>query len=189
MTLTAALFVGGQSTRMGRDKALIEFGGEPLWSRQLNLLRRLEPERILLSCREIPGWCPDDALAVRDAVPACGPLGGFAAALGQTNTSHLLTLAIDLPKMNLPVLQELWNRARPGCGVVPVAGDFFEPLCAIYPQEILPAVRSALHAGQLSLQTLVRALNAEGRLAVWRVDGETARAFLNANVPADLERF
>lgn len=186
MKLTAALFVGGQSTRMGRDKSLVEIRGEPLWMRQIHLLQQVAPERVLLSCREKPGWCPADVIAVADAVSGQGPLGGLVSCLNQTETSHLLALAVDLPQMNIQVLNELWRGARPGCGVVPVIGEFFEPLCAIYPSEALPTAAAALNARRLSLRNLVAELLDKQLISLWSVPEEWVPAFLNANQPSDL---
>jgi len=57
-TLTAVLFVGGAARRMGTDKASPLWQGEPLWSRQLRTLRELQPQKILISARTRPDWCP-----------------------------------------------------------------------------------------------------------------------------------
>src|SRR5881227_573469 len=51
MKLTAVLLAGGESRRMNTEKATIIFNGEPLWQRQIKLLRHLGPENILVSAR------------------------------------------------------------------------------------------------------------------------------------------
>jgi len=99
MTLTAVLFVGGRSRRMGADKATLEIAGEPLWRKQIKLLRELQPQSLCISARERPAWCPLEIEAVLDDPPSRGPLSGLAAALRRLRTSHLLALAIDLPRM------------------------------------------------------------------------------------------
>ena len=59
MTLSAVLLAGGESRRMGRDKATIVFRGQPLWQRQIALLRDLQPEKIFVSVRKnLPGCRP-----------------------------------------------------------------------------------------------------------------------------------
>jgi molybdopterin-guanine dinucleotide biosynthesis protein A len=188
ITVTAALFVGGLSMRMGRDKALVEIDGEALWSRQFRLLRQLQPERICLSCRSKPSWCPSDVTVIEDEVPSRGPLSGLTAMFGQLQTTHLLAVAIDLPQMKSEVLTELWSAARPGVGVVPVMDGYFEPLCAIYPREAAPLARTALAADNLTLQKFVRSLECEGMIRLWPVPDAHRAAFLNVNSPADLEQ-
>src|SRR5437899_8869489 len=152
MTLTAVLFVGGLSRRMGTDKALIEFGSQPLWAKQINLLRGLGPQSLWVSARARPAWCPPEIGLVLDTPPSRGPLSGLVAALGQLQTSHLLALAIDLPLMTSAVLQRLWGMAQPGRGIIPLNGESFEPLCAIYPAEAAAPAASALTGKDCSLQ-------------------------------------
>ena len=55
MNLSSVLLAGGESRRMGKDKATALFRGKPLWQIQLDLLRKLEPSEIFLSARTDPG--------------------------------------------------------------------------------------------------------------------------------------
>ncbi|MDP9003372.1 MAG: NTP transferase domain-containing protein, partial [Verrucomicrobiota bacterium] len=77
LTLTGMLLIGGESRRMGRDKATIEFKGQHLWRRQLEVLRLLGAERILVSTRTLPSWLPDDVEPLLDDPPSRGPLSGL----------------------------------------------------------------------------------------------------------------
>src|SRR5579864_2470571 len=112
-TLTAVLFVGGLSRRMGIDKATLEFAGEPLWARQLRQLRELKPDTLWISARSRPPWCPPEIEVILDDPPSRGPLSGLDAALRRLQTSHLLALAIDLPRINVELLRKLWCLAQP----------------------------------------------------------------------------
>lgn len=105
-TLTAVLLAGGESQRMGRDKATLILDGEPLWSRQLRILRELQPEKMLISARARPAWCPPEIETVLDAPPSRGPLSGLAAALKRIETTHLLALAIDVPQMTFRAFEK-----------------------------------------------------------------------------------
>ena len=183
MTLTTVLFAGGKSRRMGVEKATLPFAGEPLWSRQLNVLRELKPEALWISARSRPGWCPAEIDVVLDAPPARGPLSGLAAVLGRLQTSHVLALAVDLPDMTADHLRDLWKAARPGCGVIPVNESFFEPLCAIYPVE---AATEAAQAGDGSLQNLAQRLVLQNRAAPYALTTRERRLYRNLNTPEDL---
>ena len=131
MTLTAVLLAGGESRRMGTEKATIVFNGEPLWQRQITLLRHLGPEKILVSAREERSWRPPDTELVLDRAPPRGPISGLTAALARTRTSHLVALGVDMPFVTAAQLQDLCHRANPGCGVVPTIGRRAEPLAAM----------------------------------------------------------
>src|SRR5437660_4792704 len=133
MNISAALLVGGESRRMGQDKATLAFHGSPLWEIQLDLLRKMRPREIFLSARSDPVWRPADVHFVPDQTPSRGPLSGLAATLSRIRTDHLLALAIDMPFMTAELLRALCNSIEPGRGVIPRIGDRAEPLAAIYP--------------------------------------------------------
>src|SRR5207244_11014236 len=92
MTLTAVLLAGGESRRMGTEKATIVFNGEPLWQRQIKLLRHLGPENILVSARAERSWRAADTEVVLDQPPSRGPISGLTAALGRARKSQLIEL-------------------------------------------------------------------------------------------------
>jgi len=186
MTLTAVLFTGGLSRRMGTDKATMAIAGEPLWVRQLRVLRELQPDAIWISARARPAWCPAEIEVVVDVEPSRGPLSGLAAALGQMKTSHLLALAVDLPRITVEPLRKLESLATPGCGVIPERDEFLEPLCAIYPREAAAAAESALAGEDVSLHGLSRILLRDGRLRAYALTDAEKSLFQNANSPADL---
>src|SRR6266571_6178150 len=135
MNLSAVLLAGGESRRMGTDKATALFRRKPLWQVQLNLLQELQPAEIFLSARSDPGWRPADVKFVADEPPSRGPLSGVAASLGRIRTKHLLALAIDMPFISENYLRFLCDQIEPGRGLLPIIGDRAEPLAAIYPAE------------------------------------------------------
>jgi len=187
MTLTAVLFVGGESRRMGADKATLMTAGVPLWSRQLELLRNLEPNKLLISARSRPAWTPADIEVVLDEPPSQGPLSGLTAALRHSRTTHLLALAIDLPQMTTAHLLELWRLARPEVGVIPESDGYYEPLAAIYPTIAVSMAESALANGCLSLQSLVENLLNRNSVRTYQIAGDGQRFYRNVNSRDDLE--
>ena len=100
MSLSAVLLAGGESTRMGRDKATLEWRGLPLWAYQLQKLRALT-SNIFVSARFAVRWRPADVKLVIDESPSRGPLSGLTASLGITETDCLLVLAVDMPFMTV----------------------------------------------------------------------------------------
>jgi molybdopterin-guanine dinucleotide biosynthesis protein A len=186
MTLTAVLFAGGTSRRMGADKAALMFAGEPLWSRQLGLLRELQPQTLWVSARSRPAWCPPGIEVVLDEPPSRGPLSGLAATLQRLQTSHLLALAIDLPQMPAGHLHQLWSLARLGCGVIPMSSKYAEPLCAIYPVEAAVAAKTALAGDDASLQSLAQILLRRNHTQSYPLNEAERLLYRNVNTPADL---
>ena len=188
MNISAVLLAGGESRRMGKDKATLLFRGEPLWRIQLDLLRKLALVEILISGRNDPAWRPADVYFVADAPPSRGPLSGISAALARAATTHLLTLAIDMPFMNEQYLYSLYSAIEPGRGVIPVMEERAEPLAAIYPVEARADFAAALSGSDFSLQKLAKELLSKDRLRVVQVKKEEEALFRNLNEPMDLKR-
>jgi molybdopterin-guanine dinucleotide biosynthesis protein A len=186
MTLTALLLAGGESRRMGRDKATIELDGRPLWERQLELLRAMRPEKIFVSARSAPSWLPNTVELLVDDAPSRGPLSGLTKGLAEMRTTHLLVLAVDMPFMTANELGSLVERATTGCGVVPTIAERAEPLAAIYPAEAGVNFRAALAGHDFSLQLLVRELAAAVRVKLWPVPDLRTSLYQSVNEPNDL---
>ena len=186
MTFSALLLAGGESRRMGRDKAAVVFRDEPLWRRQLRVLRDLGPERVFVSARTESTWLPDHTELLLDDPPSRGPLSGLTKALAQIQTSHLVVLAVDMPFVTREQLQFLCSEATDGCGVVPVIRVRAEPLAAIYPRETAPDFSAALAGPDFSLQPLVRKLAAAGTVRMFSVPPEDERFYRSINTPEDL---
>ena len=188
MNVSAVLLAGGESRRMGKDKATLLFRGKPLWQIQFERLRNLALTEIFVSARTDPVWRSDDVQFVADDSPSRGPLSGLAAALAQVRAKHLLALAIDMPFMTEKYLRFLCDQIEPGRGVVAKIDDRFEPLAAIYPQEALANVQSALFGKDFSLQTVIGRLVAARQLQVTPVTEREKKLFLNVNELADLQQ-
>jgi molybdenum cofactor guanylyltransferase len=185
MTLSAVLLAGGESRRMGADKATIVFQGRPLWERQLGILRELRPERIFVSARVDPSWRPPEIELLLDEPPSRGPLSGLTRALDRMETTHLIALAVDMPFMTSEQLGALFNLAGTGCGVVPVIGERTEPLGAIYPRESATDFATALAGHNFSLQGLVRKLAAVNKVRIVSVPENDEDLYRSVNEPGD----
>ena len=185
MTLSAVLLAGGESRRMGADKATIVFRGAPLWEWQLGILRGLQPEKIFVSVRVDPSWRPAETELLLDEAPSRGPLSGLTRALARMETSHLIALAVDMPFMTTEQMGLLLNLAAPGCGVVPVIGECAEPLAAIYPREAASDFATALAGKDFSLQGLVRKLAAANKVQIIAVPKNDEHLYRSVNERGD----
>jgi molybdopterin-guanine dinucleotide biosynthesis protein A len=188
MSISAVLLAGGESRRMGKDKATLLFRGKPLWQIQLELLRKLAPTEIFVSARTDPAWRPADVQFVADDPPSRGPISGVAASLAQMRTNHVIALAVDMPFMTEKYLKSLCEGIKTNRGLIPKTDDRFEPLAAIYPQVALANFRAALSGKDFSLQIVAERLVAEGKLQVIPTTSRNEKTlFLNLNELSDLE--
>jgi molybdopterin-guanine dinucleotide biosynthesis protein A len=186
MEISAVLLAGGESRRMGRDKATLEFRGRPLWQWQLDRLGKLPVKEVFLSARSDPAWRPAGVPFIADAEPSRGPLSGLAATLPRITTAHLLVFAIDLPFVSADYLRSLTEMIIDTRGAVPMRNGGAEPLVAIYPKDAQGEMEEALAGNDFSLQALVRKLVAADRLIPIPVAPSEADLFRNLNEPADL---
>jgi molybdopterin-guanine dinucleotide biosynthesis protein A len=187
MSLSAVLLVGGESTRMGRDKATLMRRGRPQWESQIEKLRALHPEKIFVSARSDLSWCPADAQLIQDTPPSRGPLSGLATALVATETDHLLALAIDMPFMTVEHLRHLCSLASIGMGVIPMMDGNSEPLAAIYPKESRAVFLEAFQSENFSLQPIVRKLIDRDLLREMPITGREREFYKNINEPRGVD--
>lgn len=187
LTLSAVLLAGGESRRMGMDKATVVFRGKPLWQVQLQTLEKLEAKEIFVSAKTDPAWRPAGVRFIADIPPSRGPLSGLAASMNRMSTSHLLALAIDMPFMTENYLRSLCAAIGTGRGVVPRIDNYAEPLAAIYPRQAEIDIRNALGGTDLSLRNIVRQLVKSGRMLEISVTEQERRFFRNVNTASDVD--
>jgi molybdopterin-guanine dinucleotide biosynthesis protein A len=186
MRYSALLLAGGKSSRMGCDKALLEIDDQPLWLRQIQTLRELSPEQLLIAGPQRESGSEFEF--VTDEMPEAGPLGGVAAALQRCSTLHLVVLAVDLPQMRAEFLRSLFASCQLGQGVVPRTERGSEPLAAIYPVSCCALALDRLGRGDFSMQNFVRCALAARFLIERLVSPDEEAFFANLNTPADYER-
>ena len=204
----AAGFVlaGGQSSRMGRDKALLPFAGRPLVEHALSILREAGlPAAIAGATAPAHRYLAFFAPVVDDAEPGLGPLSGICAALGSTSARHAVFLSVDQPLLPASLLVYLLHRAHiTGLAVTaPSIAGFIQTFPAVIDRAALPALDAALHEGTggcfEAFQSAVAGLGQPvGAVAVELLaqSGQVAHPrglpplhwFLNLNTPSDLRR-
>jgi molybdopterin-guanine dinucleotide biosynthesis protein A len=148
--LSVAIQAGGGSKRMGQDKALLPFLGQPLIIRVLNRVAGIADEIVITSNQpenfRFLGLTP-----IPDRQPGAGALGGLYTALDATHHPALAVVACDMPFVNpLLLIIELQLLNETGVDlVIPRTAGGLEPFHAVYRRETcLPHVQAALQAGQ-----------------------------------------
>lgn len=173
--LTAGfVLVGGSSSRMKRDKALLPWRGEALVENIARKVREAAGNVTLVGRTDIPGI--QDLHYVPDLRPGCGPLGGIETALASGRGMLNLILACDLPLLESAALSQLLDAAAKSnakCVVATSPDGRVHPLCAVYRDSCLETVQHALDARQLKLMDLLGSLRADYcavRTPMWNVN-------------------
>jgi molybdopterin-guanine dinucleotide biosynthesis protein A len=153
MSFSAVILAGGQSSRMGRDKAALELAGETLLARQIRLVQAAGAAEVFISGRagrdDTKFGCP----VLADNFPQAGPLAGIESALQKCCNPLLLVLAVDMPLMSAAVLEELLKKSGVRIGVIPRLAGRAEPLAALYPSLAAPLATELLQPAPASAAT------------------------------------
>ena len=137
--ITGAVLAGGKSVRFGKNKALQELRGKRFIERAVESLRPFcDPVMVIANDLEL--YLDLGVTLVRDIIPRQGPLGGIYTALLFSSEDWVLVKATDMPFL-VPELAAMLIGAKEGFdAVVPMLGDYYEPLLALYNRRCLPPI-------------------------------------------------
>lgn len=176
---------GGKSSRMGTDKAFLDWGGKTLLSRALTVMGAVcDRVAIMGDAAKFSTY----GSVVEDIFSGCGPLAGIHAALVHSAAELNLMLAVDMPFVSSELLAFLFAAAETNDAVVtvPRVGHGLQPLCAIYRRDFSTAAEKALRAGEYKIDAAFSGVSVrvieEGELAA---AGFSERNFFNVNTPQD----
>ncbi len=184
--LDALILAGGGSSRMGRDKALVEIDGQPLIGRQIATARATGGGTIFLSARAVASYPFPGCPQLVDRFPGAGPLAGIERGLAAAKAPLLLVLAVDLPAMDPAFLRWLAAGCEAGMGAVPWRGGRPEPLAAIYPRLAHPLAVESLERGEFAVHRFVERCRDAGLVRMRDIPPGEERLFRNVNTPGDL---
>jgi molybdenum cofactor guanylyltransferase len=184
------LLAGGKSSRMGSDKAFLDFGGQTLLDRALTVMGAVCDRVAIVGDPARFAKCesPKCESVVADIFPGCGPLGGIHAALVHSSAPLNLMLAVDMPFVSAELLAFLFAAAEntDATVTVPRTSHGLQPLCAVYRRDFCTIAEQALRAGKYKIDAAfvdvtVRLIE-ESELAV---AGFSEQTFFNVNTPQD----
>jgi molybdopterin-guanine dinucleotide biosynthesis protein A len=184
-TLDAVVLAGGQSTRMGQDKAWLPFRGHPLIAHQIETVRQIRPGEILVSGRRGTDYGQLECRILQDEVANRGPLEGIRQALSTASADLLLVLAVDMPLMTTAFLTRLVRRCTPEVGCVPRLNGRYEALAAIYPVSALPVIESMFARDSFAAVAMAESCVKTGLVLPYEVSNNSSRLFSNWNTQAD----
>ncbi len=182
---TALILAGGDSRRMGQDKATLVLDGATLLDRVTVTMQQIFP-KVIVSVRQLRSGV--DVPQVCDEQDSSGPLAGLIAGMAKADTPWVFAVACDMPFVvaglveqlasyrtkptppNLPLSGEEQVDSLPDKGglgwvgvsfqaVVPIIGGYPQPLAAFYSVSALDTMRASLAAGDKSLRGVLKNLD------------------------------
>jgi molybdopterin-guanine dinucleotide biosynthesis protein A len=186
MNFSAVILAGGNSSRMGRDKAWLEVGGMRLLARQIELVCAAGAVEVFISGRTDADYSGFGGLVLHDQFAGAGPLAGIERALTTAKTPLLLVLAVDLAGMSAELLRRLAAACSTKVGVIPRVNGNIEPLAAFYPKSAQGLAGSQLEGGDFVVRDFAARCVQCGWSRYVELPGSDTPNFTNWNSPADM---
>jgi molybdopterin-guanine dinucleotide biosynthesis protein A len=187
--LTLAIQAGGESRRMGSDKALLPFLGKPLILRPLQRLAKLADE-VLITANQPENYRFLGLKPFPDLLPGFGALGGLFTALSVASHPYVAVVACDMPFASLALFAAELDLLRESNtdAVIPRSEAGTEPFHAVYRRETcLPRVRTSLRSGLKRVDSWFSEVNIRYmELDEIQIYDPQELAFLNINTSEEL---
>jgi molybdopterin-guanine dinucleotide biosynthesis protein A len=183
----AVILAGGRSSRMGRDKSLLPFGGKnSLAEYQYRRLEKIFPRVSISAKRNKFDFSPR---LIPDLSDTCSPMIALEAILKSTDSRAVFLLGVDMPMISEEVIKTLLDqyereiiRKSPPSILAAETAHGIEPLCAVYPADLLPVVSSMISGNEHRLRSLLQ------RCRTKTIFFDSPDLFANLNRPEEYKK-
>lgn len=184
--ITAIILAGGKSTRMGEDKGLIHFNGNPLVQYVIEAAKKITARIIIVTSNS--GYKQFGCDCIEDELKDKGPLAGIYTGLHHSGTQKNLLLGCDMPFLSETLLNSLVNN----CGTEDVLltghKGLAEPLCSVYDKNCIVHIRSVIEINQLKITDALAGLNTRV-ISFDTEDWFRGNEFANINTIEELNKY
>ena len=181
MKIGCAVFAGGKSSRMGTDKALLEWKGKNFIKRLCDELDDFEEKIIARGNRseiEDVSW-----QIISDIYPERGPMGGLHAVLTACRSDAMCCVSCDMPFLQIALAKKLCESMEEETdAVIAVTADGRkQPLCGVYSKSLLPVLEEQLLAGDYRMMKALQNV----RVKYVLLDDKDSEQLKNINTPEE----
>ncbi len=182
---SAAVLAGGESRRMGCNKALMDYHGRPLIMHVLETVEQVIPKLAIVA--KIPQEYQSLGREVlQDAHKLQTPLVGILTALLGSQTDYVFITSCDMPFLTAEVVRIICEQSMGSDITVPRWDEHYEPLCAVYNRSCIPNIRKTLETGEhkvIAFWDQVRVKQLDEKF--WKDRSISPKTFINVNRPED----
>ncbi len=183
----AVVLCGGESTRMGRPKALLPFGPETLLARVLRVCAEVCGEVVVVAAPEqdLPGL-PAGTKVVRDSLPGQGPLEGLAVGLAVVAAPAAFCTSCDVPFLRAALVERMFDALGEAAAAQGVVEGVAQPLLAVYRTALAPKAAALVRGGRRRVVYLIEGetVSMVPEAAVREADPDLA-SYRNCNTPEE----
>ncbi|MFQ5480633.1 MAG: molybdenum cofactor guanylyltransferase [Thermodesulfobacteriota bacterium] len=156
--MTGALLAGGQSRRMGTNKAFIEVDGITIIERVLGVLNEVFTERLIIA-DEVSLFSGLGARTIPDAYKGAGSLGGIYTALLNSASDTVFVTACDMPDIKAEAVRRVISTPlNNALAVVPFIDGKAHPMHALYHRDCLEAIKEMITSGNLRITEFLESI-------------------------------
>jgi molybdopterin-guanine dinucleotide biosynthesis protein A len=178
--LRGVVLSGGQSRRMGRDKARLNHKGVTFLENSINLIKKVT-DSVVVSGREdqLAGLSLEGIILVEDIIPGIGPLGGIYSAMTIPAERYLIA-AVDMPFISPELLGQMV--ASKGNAVACHNGRL-QPVCCLLERQLVPLMDEQINRGDFSIMSLLR------RIKFSTIEAGSAEEVRDIDTPEDKNKY
>lgn len=185
--MTGIVLSGGESRRMGADKAFLKLAGVPMIEHVLRATREV-CSNVIIVTKKPHLYEHLNAMVVTDADDRQGPLTGIYSGLLGSSDDYNFVAACDMPFLNPRLISHMRDLSAGYDITVPAFGGFFEPLHAVYHRRLLPVIEERIRRDAQQ----IRGIFSEARVRYVteeEIDRHDPgrRSFMNINTPREYE--
>jgi len=186
--VTGIILAGGQSTRLGQNKAFIEIDGQTLVERVASRLSQVVA-RIVLVTNSPEQFAFVGLPMTADLIPGVGAAGGLHAGLSAIGTEYGFVVGCDMPFLNVSLMRYLISLREGYDAVIPRLGQYHEPLHAVYSRRCLATIEERVRSGRRRILELCSDMCVRyvDETEIGLLDPHRL-SFFNINDPQDLEQ-
>ena len=148
--MTGVILAGGESTRMGQNKAFIEIYGERIINRTVSLFNEIFDDVLLVTNSPLD-YLDLNVKIVTDLIPGKGSLGGIYTGLFFSPSPKAFFVGCDMPFLDKDVIAYFLNVAETADTVVQRSGQHWEPLHAVYSRKFIKPIERLMEQGDLKI--------------------------------------
>jgi len=181
--ITGIILSGGQSTRMGSDKALLKVNGKTLLENAILTCKSVCNEIIISS--DNPAHKKTGYKIISDEFKNSGPLSGIYSCLTNSQTDWNFIISVDAAFVEPSFIQFLINKTDNFDAIVPFHNQGKEPLISMYHKNGIKLMLTHLQSGNLKMHNLLHAMNTH-YVDSQKWANQFPQIFRNLNRPGDL---
>jgi molybdopterin-guanine dinucleotide biosynthesis protein A len=189
--VTAIVLAGGKSLRLGRNKAIEQFGDRPLIQRVIDTVSQIDDDIIVVAASkdQLPRLEPNVQVVLDCCNQGGAALVGLYTGLKEATSFRSLVVACDMPYLNIELLRYIISVSEGFDAAMPKIKNFIEPLHAVYSKNCLEPLLSQIESGNLQIFPLVKKVNVRfiEEDEFNRFDPQHL-SFLNVNYEDDLKK-